>query len=156
IFYYITLGNENYPMLPMPEGAREGILHGLYKCRPAPQPGKGTKVHLLGSGAILREALRAQEILAERYGVTADVWSPTSYEELRRDALEVERWNRLHPTAEGRRSYVEQVLGQEKGIFIAASDYLKSWPEMITRWVPGGLVPLGTDGFGRSENRPSL
>ncbi len=162
VFYYITLGNENYPMLAMPEGSTEGILRGLYKCRPASGEGerKGdaprSKVHLLGSGAILREALRAQEILAERYGVSADVWSVTSYKELRREALAVERWNRLHPTQESRRSYVEKVLGQEKGVFIAASDYMKLLPEMIARWVPGGLVPLGTDGFGRSENRPSL
>jgi pyruvate dehydrogenase E1 component len=156
IFYYITLYNESYPMAAMPEGVTEGILKGLYKFRAAQVKGKGTRVHLLGSGPILREALQAQDILAERYGVAADVWSVTSYKELRREALEVERWNRLHPTAEHRRSYVEQVLGQEKGIFIAASDYMKSMPEMIARWVPGGLTPLGTDGFGRSENRPSL
>jgi pyruvate dehydrogenase E1 component len=156
LFYYITLGNENYPMLPMPEGTREGILRGMYRLRPAATKHKGTPVHLLGSGAILREALRAQEILADRYQIAADVWSVTSYKELRRDALECERWNRLHPAAEVRRSYVEQLLGCEKGVFIAASDYMKLLPEMITRWVPGGLVPLGTDGFGRSENRPSL
>jgi pyruvate dehydrogenase E1 component len=156
VFYYITLGNENYPMAAMPKGAVEGILKGMYKLRPAAVKGRGTMVHLLGSGAILREAMRAQEILAERYEVAADVWSVTSYKELRRDALAVERWNRLHPTAKPKQSYVESLLGQEKGIFIAASDYMKSLPEMITRWVPGGLVPLGTDGFGRSENRVSL
>jgi len=156
LFYYITLGNENYPMLPMPQGATEGILRGMYRCRPATIKAKGTRVHLLGSGAILREALRAQEMLAERYQVAADVWSVTSYKELRRDALECERWNRLHPMAESRRSYVEKLLAHEKGVFIAATDYMKSLPEMITRWVPGGLVPLGTDGFGRSEGRPSL
>ncbi len=155
VFYYITLGNENYPMPAMPRGADEGILKGMYKIRPA-QSSRGAKVHLLGSGAILREALRAQELLAERFQVAADVWSVTSFKELRREALAVERWNRLHPTEAPRQSYVEQLLGKEKGIFIAASDYLKSWPEMITRWVPGGLVPLGTDGFGRSENRASL
>jgi pyruvate dehydrogenase E1 component len=162
VFYYITLGNENYPMPPMPEGSVEGILRGMYKIRPAAGKGeRGTsgsrsRVHLLGSGAILREALRAQEILAERYQVAADAWSVTSYKELRREALAVERWNRLHPTAPPRQSYVERVLAPEKGVFIAATDYLKSLPEMITRWVPGGLTPLGTDGFGRSENRPSL
>jgi pyruvate dehydrogenase E1 component len=156
VFYYITLYNENYPMAAMPEGATEGILRGLYKFRPAKAPAKGTRIHLLGSGPILREALHAQEILGEKYGVAADVWSVTSYKELRREALEVERWNRLHPTEKPRVSYVEKLLGQEKGIFIAASDYMKLLPEMITRWVPGGLVPLGTDGFGRSENRPSL
>ncbi len=156
LFYYITLYNESYPMAPMPEGVTEGILKGMYRFRAAKAPAKGTRVHLLGSGPILREALQAQDMLAERYGVAADVWSVTSYKELRREALEVERWNRLHPTEKPRVSYVEKLLGQEKGIFIAASDYMKSLPEMITRWVPGGIVPLGTDGFGRSENRPSL
>ena len=156
IFYYITLGNENYPMLPMPQGVTEGVLRGMYRCRPATIKSKGTRVHLLGSGAILREALRAQELLAERYQVAADVWSVTSYKELRRDALECERWNRLHPTAESRRSYLEKLLANEKGVFIAATDYMKSLPEMIARWVPGGLVPLGTDGFGRSETRSAL
>jgi pyruvate dehydrogenase E1 component len=156
IFYYITLGNENYPMLAMPEGSMEGILRGMYRCRPATIKGKGSRVHLLGSGAILREALRAQEMLAERYQVAADVWSVTSYKELRRDALECERWNRLHPTVEPRRNYVEKLLAGEKGVFLAATDYMKALPEMITRWVPGGLVPLGTDGYGRSESRASL
>jgi pyruvate dehydrogenase E1 component len=158
IFYYITLYNESYPMPAMPAGCEEGILRGLYKFRSVlPGKGKGAKsrVHLLGSGPILRQALRAQEMLAERYDVAAEVWSATSFKELRREALEAERWNRLHPTAERRVSYVEKVLGQEKGVFIAATDYLKSYPEMIQRWVPGGLVPLGTDGFGRSEDRES-
>jgi pyruvate dehydrogenase E1 component len=156
VFYYITLYNENYPMAALPEGVTEGILKGMYKLRPGKAQGKGTKIQLLGSGPILREVLQAQEILGEKYGVSADVWSVTSYKELRREALEVERWNRLHPAEKARVSYVEKLLSQEKGIFIAASDYMKSLPEMVTRWVPGGLVPLGTDGFGRSENRPSL
>ena len=156
VFYYITLYNENYPMAAMPEDATEGILKGMYKFRAAKSSSKGTKIHLLGSGPILREVLQAQDILAEKYGVAADVWSVTSYKELRREALEVERWNRLHPLEKSRMSYVEKVLGQEKGIFLAASDYMKSLPEMIARWVPGGLTPLGTDGFGRSENRASL
>jgi pyruvate dehydrogenase E1 component len=156
VFYYITLGNENYPMPAMPKDATEGILRGMYRFRPTQTRGKGTKGHLLGSGSILREALRAQEILADRFDIAADVWSVTSYKELRRDALAVERWNRLHPTARPRQSYVERLLGQEKGIFIAATDYMKALPEMITRWVPGGVTSLGTDGFGRSENRPSL
>ncbi len=156
IFYYITLYNEPYAMPPIPEGVTEGILRGLYKLRPATLKGKGSLVHLLGSGAILREAMRAQEILAERYGVAADVWSATSYKELRRDALEVERWNLFHPTQEPRKSYLERLLESEKGVFIAASDYMKSVPEMIQRWVPGGLYALGTDGFGRSDNRTAL
>jgi pyruvate dehydrogenase E1 component len=162
IFYYITLANEPYPMLPMLEGVREGILRGLYRLRPAIEKpgakGKGPKspVHLFGSGALLRETLRAQELLAERFGVAADVWSATSYKELRRDALETERWNMLHPTAEPRKSFLERVLEKETGVFVAASDYMKSVPDMVSRWVPGGLYPLGTDGFGRSEGRKEL
>jgi pyruvate dehydrogenase E1 component len=160
VFYYITLGNESYPMPAMPAGMEEGVLRGMYKLRPALQGtrGKGarSRVHLLGSGAILREALRAQEVLAERYDVAADVWSVTSYKELRREALEAERWNRLHPMAGRRQSYLEKLLALEKGVFIAASDYMKSLPEMIQRWVPGGLTPLGTDGFGRSDDRACL
>jgi pyruvate dehydrogenase E1 component len=158
IFYYLTLGNENYPMAPMPEGCREGVLNGMYKFRPsALKTAKvKTKVHLLGSGSILREALKAQELLAEKHGVAADVWSVTSYKELRRDALACERWNRLHPRAPARKSYVKTLLEKETGVFIAVSDYMKAWPEFIGRWVPGGLTPLGTDGFGRSENRVTL
>jgi pyruvate dehydrogenase E1 component len=162
IFYYITLYNEPYPMIPMPEGTQEGILRGLYKLRPAPSKGKQpasgprSKVHLFGSGTVLREALRAQEMLAERYGIATDIWSVTSYKRLRRDALEAERWNMLHPMAEPRKSYLERLLQGEQGVFIAVSDYMKLVPEMISRWVPGGLFPLGTDGFGRSDNRAAL
>ncbi|MCS6852711.1 MAG: pyruvate dehydrogenase (acetyl-transferring), homodimeric type [Gemmataceae bacterium] len=162
IFYYITLYNETYPMPPMPEGAAEGIVRGLYKLKPTPiRPGGRLaappgKVHLFGSGPLLREALRAQDILAQRYGIAADVWSATSYKELRRDALETERWNLLHPTAEPRRSYLERLLAAEEGVFLAVSDYMRAVPEMIARWVPGGLFPLGTDGFGRSDDRPTL
>lgn len=156
VFYYITLYNDNYPMLPMPAGAAPGILKGLYKLRPAPAKSKGPKAHLLGSGPILLHALRAQELLAEHFGVAADIWSATSYKELRRDALEVERWNLLHPLEKPRQSYLETLLAKEEGIFLAASDYMRSVPEMIARWVPGGLFPLGTDGFGRSETRAAL
>jgi pyruvate dehydrogenase E1 component len=158
IFYYLTVGNENYTMETMPEGCREGVLKGMYKFRPSQlqkSPYK-TKIHLLGSGSILLSALHAQKILAERYNVAADVWSVTSYKELRRDALECERWNRLHPTAPRKKSYVEKLLAKESGAFVAVSDYMKCWPEFIQRWVPGGLIPLGTDGFGRSENRQAL
>src|SRR5438094_1066099 len=154
IFYYITLGNEPYQMPSMPPESAEGILRGMYRLRASST--KGSKVHLLGSGAILREALKAQEILAERYQVAADIWSVTSYKELRRQALEVDRYSMLHPTEPPRVSYVEKLLAKEEGPFIAASDYMKSVPEMIARWVPGGLYSLGTDGFGRSDNRPSL
>jgi pyruvate dehydrogenase E1 component len=156
IFYYITLYNDNYPMLPMPEGSTEGILRGLYKLRPAAGRSKGPKAHLFGSGPILVHALRAQELLAEQFDVPADVWSATSYKELRRDALEVERWNLLHPGEKPRSCYLQNALAREEGVFLAASDYMRSVPEMIARWVPGGLFPLGTDGFGRSETRPAL
>jgi pyruvate dehydrogenase E1 component len=162
VFYYVTLYNDNYPMLPMPEGSAEGILKGMYKLRPAPITGERgasaprLRAHLLGSGPILPQALRAQELLAEQFGVAADVWSVTSYRELRREALEVERWNLLHPGEKPRQNYVQQVLAREEGVFVAASDFLRSVPEMIARWVPGGLFPLGTDGFGRSETRAAL
>jgi pyruvate dehydrogenase E1 component len=162
IFYYITLYNDNYVMPMMPDGATEGILRGLYKLRPAPSADqsptrqRGVKVHLFGSGPILPHVLRAQELLAGQFGVSADVWSATSYKELRREALEVERWNMLHPTEPPRHSYVENVLANEEGVFLAASDFMRAVPEMISRWVPGGLYPLGTDGFGRSETREAL
>jgi pyruvate dehydrogenase E1 component len=159
VFYYITLYNDNYPMPAMPEGSREGILKGLYKLRPSPiSASAGVKAHLFGSGPILPHALRAQELLASQFGVASDVWSATSYKALRREALEVERWNFLHPTEKPRRSYVEEVLSREsqKDVYVAASDFMRAVPEMIARWVPGGLLPLGTDGFGRSETRAAL
>jgi pyruvate dehydrogenase E1 component len=157
IFYYLTVHNENYTMEKPPEGCRDGVLKGMYKFRPALGESKfKTKIHLLGSGSILREALKAQQVLHEKYGVAADVWSVTSYKELRRDALETERWNRLHPTQPAKKCYVEKLLENEKGAFLAVSDNMKILPEFINRWVPGGLMPLGTDGFGRSENRVAL
>jgi pyruvate dehydrogenase E1 component len=155
VFYYITLYNDNYPMLPMPEGREEGILKGMYRLRPAASKSKQPRAHLLGSGPLLPYALKAQELLAE-FGVAADVWSVTSYKELRREALEVEHWNLLHPTEKPRESYVQRLLAKEEGEFIAVSDFMKSVPEMIQRWVPGGLYPLGTDGFGRSDTRAAL
>ena len=158
IFYYLTVGNENYAMEAMPEGCKDGILKGMYKFRASTltKSAVKSKVHLLGSGPILRSALAAQKTLAEKYNIAADVWSVTSYRELRREALECERWNRLHPTATPKRSYLETLLANESGVFIAVSDYMKLWPESIARWVPGGLMPLGTDGFGRSESRQAL
>ncbi|TDI84451.1 MAG: pyruvate dehydrogenase (acetyl-transferring), homodimeric type [Caldithrix sp.] len=158
IFYYITLGNENYKMASMPDGVAEGILKGMYKFRQGPKA-KGKKkllkAHILSSGSILHEALRAQAIL-EKHGVSTDVWSATSYKELRRDALEVERWNLLHPTRKPKKPYISELLEKEEGPFVAASDYMKIVPEQIARWVPGGLYPLGTDGFGRSDTREAL
>jgi pyruvate dehydrogenase E1 component len=158
IFYYITLGNENYAMAAMPAGVTDGILKGLYKFRAKPKTKKGKrlhKAHIFGSGSILREALRASELL-DAFGVSADVWSATSYKELRRDALACERWNMLHPTKTAKKPYVVKVLEKEEGPFVAASDYMKIVPEQINRWVPGGLYALGTDGYGRSDSREAL
>ena len=154
-FYYLTLYNESYEMPEMPAGAEPGILQGLYKFKAAPK-GKKHKAHIFGSGPLLREALRAQDILAEQYDISADVWSATSYKLLRGDALRVKRWNMLHPTAAKKQSYLETTLQNEEGVFIAVSDYMKMVPDQIAPWVPGGLMTLGTDGFGRSDTRPSL
>jgi pyruvate dehydrogenase E1 component len=154
-FYYLTLYNESYPMPGMPEGVEDGIVRGLYRFKGAPK-GKAHKAHLFGSGPLLREALRAQEILAEQFDVSADVWSATSYKLLRGDALRTKRWNMLHPTAAPKKSYLESLLQNEEGVFIAVSDYLKMVPDQIAPWVPGGLTTLGTDGFGRSDTRTNL
>lgn len=154
VFYYLTMYNEDYAMPAMPEGVTEGILRGLYKMKPA---AKGEAVaQLFGSGPILNEVLKAQEILATKYNVQADVWSVTSYTELRRDALAVERWNRLHPAEALKKSYLETILEGTKGPIIAASDYMKTVPDMLSPWLPTRLVALGTDGFGRSDNREYL
>jgi pyruvate dehydrogenase E1 component len=154
-FYYLTLYNENYPMPEMPQGAEEGILKGLYKLKAASK-GKKFKVHIFGSGPLLREALRAQELLAEHFDVAADVWSATSYKLLRGEALRAQRWNMLHPTAAPKKSYIESILQDEEGPFVAVSDYMKMVPDQIAPWVPGGLLSLGTDGFGRSDTRANL
>jgi len=156
IFYYITVMNEPYPMPAMPEGVRDGILKGLYRFKKSERGEDGPRAHLLGSGAILNECLRAQQMLETSYGVNADVWSVTSYKELRREALEVERWNLLHPAEQPRVPYVAQCLDGAEGVFVAASDYMKILPHSISQWVPGPLAALGTDGFGRSENREYL
>jgi len=153
-FYYLTIYNENYPQPAMPESVTEGILRGIYRYQAA--VGGKPQLHLFGSGPILNEALRAQKILAENYKVAADVWSVTSYNELRRDALEVERWNRLHPAEPARKTYLEQVLEKVEGPIIASTDYMKAVADQIAPWLPGRLTSLGTDGFGRSENREHL
>jgi pyruvate dehydrogenase E1 component len=155
IFYYLTLHNENYEMPAMPSGVEDGILRGLYKFRSGAK-GKQHKAHIFGSGALIRSALRAQEILAEKYDVNADVWSATSYKRLRTEALAARRWSMLHPTAAPRKSYLESVLEKEQGAFVAVSDHVKSVPDQIAPWVPGGLLTLGTDGFGRSDTRENL
>jgi pyruvate dehydrogenase E1 component len=154
-FYYITVLNEQYEMPPMPAGAKDGIIKGLYRFREASNRGSHGKAQLLGSGAILNEVLKAQELLAE-FGVAADVWSATSYNELYRNAHRVERWNLWHPTEPQRTPYVAECLAKTEGVVVAASDYLRSQPDMISRWIGRPVVTLGTDGFGRSEDRPSL
>jgi pyruvate dehydrogenase E1 component len=154
-FYYLTIANENYDHLAMPEGAEEGIIRGIYRVR----PGAGRKklqAHLWGSGSILNCALRAQEILAERYGVSADVWSVTSYKCLRQDAIEASRWNMLHPEEKPRKPWVTGLFEGAKGPVVAASDYVRALPDMVAPFVPGGVTSLGTDGFGRSETREGL
>jgi pyruvate dehydrogenase E1 component len=154
-FYYIMLYNEDYPMPEMPAGANEGIVRGIYKFKPAAEK---AVAQLFGSGPILNEAVRAQGILAEKYGVHADVWSVTSYTELRREALAVERWNRLHPAETARQPYILTTLNDAKaeGPIIAATDYMKSVPDQLGPWLGARLVSLGTDGFGRSDNRAHL
>ena len=154
IFYYLTLYNENYPMPPMPEGVEDGILRGIYLFRKGDETMR-RRVTLLGSGPILLQVLRAQEMLQEKYDVAADVYSVTSYQQLRNDALETERWNRLHPTERPRVPYVAQILGGKTPI-IAASDFMKSVADQVSRWVPQPFIPLGTDGFGRSDTRAQL
>jgi len=154
VFYYLTMYNEDYAMPEMPEGSREGIVRGIYKLKAAPK-GKAT-AQLFGSGPILREVLRAQEILSHKFGVQTDVWSVTSYNELRREALAVERWNRLHPTEPAKTPYIVSALNGTKGPIIAASDYMKAVPDQLAPWLLTRLVSLGTDGFGRSDNREHL
>ena len=153
IFYYLSVYNENHAMPPMPEGAEAGILKGLYKFKQATP--KKHKAHIFGSGPIIWSALEAQEIL-EHYDVSADVWSATSYKHLRTDALRTRRWNMLHPGEPPKRSYLEETLVKEQGVFVAVSDNMKIVPDQIAPWVPGGLMTLGTDGFGRSDTRDCL
>ena len=154
VFYYITMYNEDYAMPAMPEGVRDGIVRGIYKFKAA--TGKKVQAQLFGSGPILNEVVKAQAILAEKYGVQTNVWSVTSYNELRREALEVERWNRLHPAETEKTPYLVTALQGANGPIIAASDYMKSVPDQLSPWLTNRLVTLGTDGFGRSDNREHL
>jgi pyruvate dehydrogenase E1 component len=155
-FYYLTVCNENYVQPPMPEAPNlaEGILRGIYLFKPSDTG--SAQVTLFGSGPILNEALKAQKLLEEKYGIGAHVWSVTSYTELRRDALSVDRWNRLHPAEAPRKPYIQEALGNIDMPIIAATDYMKIVADQISPWLPGRLTPLGTDGFGRSENREHL
>jgi pyruvate dehydrogenase E1 component len=154
--YYITLENENYEMPEMPAGSEEGIIRGMYRVSTVDADAKKQRVQLFGSGAILRQSLRAQEILAEKYGIGSDVWSVTSYTQLRRDAQECERLNMLYPNEPAKVPYVSHMLAGAEGPCIAASDYVRALAEQISPWVPGGLFALGTDGMGRSESRAAL
>ncbi len=155
VFYYITTTNENHTHPPMPEGAEEGIRRGLYLLRES-ETGHDLRVQLLGSGAILREALAAAEILERRFDVSADVWSATSFTELRRDGMSVERFNRLHPDTEPRVPYVTRMLKGHEGPLVAATDYMAAFADQIRAFVPGRYTVLGTDGFGRSDTRTKL
>jgi pyruvate dehydrogenase E1 component len=154
IFYYLSVGNENYNMPPMPEGCKEGILKGMYRFSKSAKTAD-LKAHLFGSGAIMNQVLEAQKILEEKYNVSTDVWSVTSYNELRREALHVERTNLLN--GENLKiPYVTDLLKKETGVFVAASDYMKVLPDSLRKWMPKAFTVLGTDGFGRSETREAL
>ncbi|OIP29572.1 MAG: pyruvate dehydrogenase (acetyl-transferring), homodimeric type [Deltaproteobacteria bacterium CG2_30_63_29] len=156
--YYLTVTNETYLMPPMPNepGIKEGILAGLYRYKRTGLEGTKARAHLMGSGALLNEALKAQTLLEEKYGVATDVWSVTSYKELYRDAIECERHNLLHPEEEDRVPFLSRALAGETGVFVAVSDYMKVLPAVVAQWFPGPLHCLGTDGFGRSDGREQL
>jgi pyruvate dehydrogenase E1 component len=154
VFYYITCMNENYAQPALTPGAEAGILQGMYLLQ---RGGKGkVRANLLGSGTILREVLRAADVLEKEFGVPADVFSVTSFSELRREALDVERWNLLHPEQAPRMPYVRELLQQQVGPFVAATDYMRMVPDQIRQWVPGQYRVLGTDGYGRSDSRAAL
>lgn len=155
IFYYITVYNENYEQPAMPEGAEEGIINGMYKLKKSSRKFK-TKAQLMSCGSVLKESLRAAEILEEKYEVATDIWSMTSFVRLRNEAMEAERQNMLNPDDEPQVSYLEKTLKDEKGVFVASSDYMRILPEGISKWVPGGLACLGTDGHGMSSSREEL
>ncbi len=163
IFYYITIMNENYPQPAMPQGVKEGILKGMYKFRESISSGKTSekadkknKAHLLGSGTILNEIIKAADILENDYKVPTDIWSVTSYKNLHLEAQETERWNMFHPDKEQKLPYVSQITKDERGVFVAASDYVQLMGDAISKWLPGPLHSLGTFGFGRSEGRAAL
>ncbi len=154
VFYYLTVMNENYQQPPLPEGVEEGVLRGMYLLREG--AGDGARVQLLGSGTILREVIAGAELLESDFGIASDVWSVTSFTELRREGLDVERWNRLHPLEEARVSYIEEVLSGRDGPYVAATDYMRAFADQIRPFVPGRYAVLGTDGFGRSDYRAKL
>jgi len=155
VFYYLSLYNENYEQPAMPDGVDEGIVRGLYRFAAGPNGGRRHRAQLFGSGPLVSQAVRAQELLAE-FDVSADVWSATSYQQLRVDALDCERWNRLHPGKPVREPFVAQALANVEGPIVAVTDSLKAVPDQIARWVHQPFVSLGTDGFGRSDTREAL
>jgi pyruvate dehydrogenase E1 component len=156
-YYYLTLMNENYGHPAMPEGARDGIIKGMYLLADAGKPKKGElRVQLLGSGTILREAIAAAELLDKDFGVKADVWSCPSFNELRRDGFDVERWNRLHPEDAPRKAWITECLEGRQGPAIAATDYVRAFADQVRAFVPMRYTVLGTDGFGRSDTRANL
>ncbi len=152
VFYYLTLMNENYQHPAMPEGAEEGILRGMYLLR----EGKDAKVQLMGSGTILREVIAGAELLESDFGVTADIWSVPSFTELRRDGMETDRWNLLHPGSDQRESFVRSSLAGHDGPVVAATDYMRAFADQIRPWVDAPFHVLGTDGYGRSDYRKTL
>ncbi|MCG7945391.1 MAG: pyruvate dehydrogenase (acetyl-transferring), homodimeric type, partial [Candidatus Thiodiazotropha taylori] len=154
VFYYITVMNENYLQPAMPEGVEEGIVKGMYRLKKGGKQKK--RVQLLGSGTILREVIAAAELLEKDFNVTADIWSVTSFNELRREGLDVERWNTLHPEEDQRQSYVTQQLSGQQGPVVAATDYIRSYADQIRPFVPATYSVLGTDGYGRSDMRSQL
>jgi pyruvate dehydrogenase E1 component len=154
--YYISVENENYEMPAMPEGVEQGIIEGIYKLNSLEVQNAKARVQLFGTGPILRCVLEAQQVLAEKFGIASDVWSVTSYTQLRRDAQDAERWNMLNPGAQPKQSYIEKVLSGVQGPFIAASDHVRALPEQLIRYIPGDYFVLGTDGMGRSETREAL
>lgn len=156
IIYYLTIANAIYRMPAKPKGVDQGILNGIYRFKASPKKRSKNKAHLFGSGAILNEVVEAQAILEEQYNVATDVWSVTSYKALYENGIETERWNLRHPDKPSRLSFLQQQLADEKGVFVAASDYLKALPASIAKWVPGPMILLGTDGYGRSDERAAL
>ena len=156
VFYYVTVMNENYSQPAIPAGAEQGILSGMYLLRPSENSLSRPCVELLASGTILREVSAAADLLEQECGVSSQVWSVTSFTELRRSGMETERWNRLHPESEPRRCHAEECLRPARGPVIAASDYVRAVPDLIRAWVPRRYITLGTDGFGRSDTRQSL
>jgi len=156
VFYYLTLGNENYHQPPMPAGVEQGVLDGLYKFKPTTLKKRQTQAHIFGSGSIINAALDAQALLESQYDIAVDVWSATNYKLLRNDALKCDRYNMFNPEKEPKKSRLETILSAETGVFLAVSDNMRMVPDQIAKWVPGGLFTLGTDGFGRSDTRENL